>query len=94
MRKEKPVWYDVLDPIVLERTESSQIRLSVIKMRGENEVHIALREFAKYIKADEKGMGYRVEDMPFRATANGLTFNVKKLDEVMEALQVFRNHFK
>ena len=94
MKKEKPVWSDVVEPIVLDRTESSQIRLSAIQMKGENEVHIALREFAKYIRVDEKGMNYRVEDMPFRATANGLTFNVKKLDEVMEALQVFRNHFK
>lgn len=90
MKKEKPVWMDVMNPVIIDRTESSQIRLSVIQMKGADEIHIALREFAKYIRADEKGMNYRVEDMPFRATANGLTFKVEKLEEVIEVLQSFR----
>ena len=90
MTKANISWIDILKPITIDRTDRSQLRFSVIRMEGDDVDHIAIREFTKYIKKGEQGCGLWVEDMPYRATANGLTFRVKLLDEVIGILNDFK----
>ena len=86
MKDSKPAWVDILQPVTIDRTINSQLRFSVVQIKGDDTIHIAIREFAKYIKKEEKICGLRVEDMQYRATTNGLTFRVEILDEVVDVL--------
>lgn len=86
MKETKPTWVNIVEPITINRTENSRLRFSIVKMQDDDAIHVAIREFSKYIKKEEKGCGLRVEDMPYRATTNGLTFKADRLEDVIRVL--------
>jgi hypothetical protein len=59
-------------------------------MEGKDEKNVSLREFAKYVKADEKKSGVTIEEVDYRPNANGCTFSLDVIDAIISALQEVR----
>lgn len=90
MEKVKNLWLNVIEPVNIDRTDTTKITFAVVHLPQCSDCHVSLREFAKYAKKEERKLGLRYEDAPYRPTANGVTLPVEKLDEMIDTLVLIK----
>ena len=85
-RKNKNTWINAIEPLSVSRTDNSQITCSVTRLKNMETYYVSLREFSHYVTKAERIGGASLETTPYRPTANGVTFPLDKLDEVIDTL--------
>ncbi|WP_378951226.1 hypothetical protein [Pelosinus sp. sgz500959] len=80
-------WVNVSEVKEVKRTQNTNIYITAACMEDSDEVHICLREFARFRTREEKTLGMQIEECPYRQTHNGVTFRQERLGELITKLQ-------
>ena len=86
-KKPENTWTDLTKVTVVDRNENSQLRISAVCKDNDMEnAYLSVREFAKYVKKDERAMGMTLENAVFRPTTNGVTMPMCGVEDMIKAI--------
>lgn len=87
-KKPENQWNNLSKVEIVERSDNSQLRVSVTYKEGDIEnPYLSIREFAKYLTKEERAMGLALEAAIFRPTSNGVTCPLFAAEDLIKALQ-------
>lgn len=96
-QKAKPVWTEVIEPMIIEVDDKTDIRISMVENEKGDSV-VGIRRWALYLKKDEREQGLTIEDIAetegLRPTTDGVTMKLKFFTEFADNIQALRDYME
>lgn len=87
----KPEWETIVPARQVQRSDSTQVGVSVTQLAGGHNPMVSMREFKQYATKAERAEGLTKDDMPYRPGDNGITFPVERLDDMITVLLAIKD---